>query len=209
MKKIEMAESLGTVTHTHTHTSNLNEIKNNMKKWKLIIIIIVEMILASSLSVYATYNYLASNVSYTKTDGTKINLETALNDLYSIKAEQNVDIYPYQKFVLTKDVNGYVFTLKIYDSSNNEIYQTEYPCNIWGEFSSTTRTYAYNNKKYILEAHGSSSVNNFIGVLKCEGYDLFNVLGYSSRDNGSWDTNTTTIMKQRLKFQNVVYYSKD
>lgn len=40
------------------------------------------MILTSCISIYATYNYFAKDVSYTKADGTEINVEEALNELY-------------------------------------------------------------------------------------------------------------------------------
>lgn len=52
------------------------------KNIKLIIEIIVGMVLISGVSVYAAYNYLASEVSYTKADGTKLNVQEALTELY-------------------------------------------------------------------------------------------------------------------------------
>ena len=53
------------------------------KKYKLILLIIVGIIIVSGISVYAT-TYLASNITY-KRQGTNVNtVSEALNDLYSI-----------------------------------------------------------------------------------------------------------------------------
>lgn len=68
------------------------------KHIKLIIGIIVGMILVSSLGVYAAYNYLASDVSYTKADGTKINVQDALTELYrNTTNNANNDLILYDK----------------------------------------------------------------------------------------------------------------
>lgn len=55
-------------------------IKNNIKT---IISIIVTAIIFTGFSVYATTTYLAKDVSYIKNDGTQINVEDALNELYN------------------------------------------------------------------------------------------------------------------------------
>ena len=52
-------------------------------KIKMIITILIIIILVSGLSVYATYNYLAKDIGYTKGDGTTISVEKALNELYN------------------------------------------------------------------------------------------------------------------------------
>lgn len=54
-------------------------IKNRIK---MIIIVIIGIIIVSSISVYATYNYLAGDICYIKSDGTEVNVESALNELY-------------------------------------------------------------------------------------------------------------------------------
>lgn len=56
------------------------------KNIKLIIGILIGILLVSGISVYATYKYFATDVSYTK-DGIKINVEKALNELYTNKKE--------------------------------------------------------------------------------------------------------------------------
>ena len=56
--------------------------KSLKKNIKFIIVIIVGMILVSSISVWATYNYLGSDVSYMKVNGTKLSVQDALDELY-------------------------------------------------------------------------------------------------------------------------------
>lgn len=56
-------------------------------KYKKILMIVIAMIIASSISVYATYNYFAGDIKYKKADGTEISVENALNDLYSQNKE--------------------------------------------------------------------------------------------------------------------------
>lgn len=53
-------------------------------KFKIILVIVISIIFASGLSVYATYNYLAKDIKYTKIDGTETNVESSLNELYSL-----------------------------------------------------------------------------------------------------------------------------
>lgn len=55
-------------------------------KLKIILVIVITAILFGGLGVYATYNYLASDVSYTR-DGTTMSVEDALNDLYKTKTK--------------------------------------------------------------------------------------------------------------------------
>ena len=43
---------------------------------------LIWMIIVGSISVYATYNYLAGDICYIKSDGTEVNVESALNELY-------------------------------------------------------------------------------------------------------------------------------
>ena len=53
-----------------------------IKNLKLVIAIMMIIILTACISVYATYQYLARDVSYTKLDGTEISVQEALNELY-------------------------------------------------------------------------------------------------------------------------------
>ena len=56
-----------------------NFLKKNLK---FIIILIVAIIITSMVSVYAAYSYLATDVSYTKPDGTGTSVKAALDELY-------------------------------------------------------------------------------------------------------------------------------
>jgi len=53
-------------------------------KIKITVILIITIIITSSITAYATYNYLAKDIKYTKADGTETNLENSLNELYSL-----------------------------------------------------------------------------------------------------------------------------
>lgn len=53
-------------------------------KIKIILILIITIIITSSITAYATYNYLAKDIKYTKADGTETDLENSLNELYSL-----------------------------------------------------------------------------------------------------------------------------
>lgn len=53
-------------------------------KIKITVILIITIIITSSITAYATYNYLAKDIKYTKADGTETDLENSLNELYSL-----------------------------------------------------------------------------------------------------------------------------
>ena len=61
------------------------------KNVKTIIAFITGAVLIGGISTYAAYNYYASQVSYTKKDGTEVSVEKALNELYSNKQETSGD----------------------------------------------------------------------------------------------------------------------
>lgn len=70
----------------------MKKLKNFFKKnLKVIIIFIVSMIITSMVSVYAAYNYLSTDVSYTKADGTTVSVADALNELYKSKTSISTD----------------------------------------------------------------------------------------------------------------------
>lgn len=66
----------------------MNFLKKNSK---LMIGIILGMILAGSISAYATYTYFANEVIYKKSDETQISVADALNELYINKKETSDD----------------------------------------------------------------------------------------------------------------------
>ena len=52
------------------------------KNIKIILIFVVTTLIVSMVSVYATYSYLAQDVSYTKSDGTEVSVKDALDELH-------------------------------------------------------------------------------------------------------------------------------
>ena len=70
-------------THTHTHTGSLaDKTKSNKIKTVLIIfIIILALVLCFNVGVYAAYALAATEVSYTKKDGTTVSVKDALDEL--------------------------------------------------------------------------------------------------------------------------------
>ena len=73
----------------------MKRLKNFFKKnLKVIIIFIVSMIITSMVSVYAAYNYLSTDVSYTKADGTTVSVADALNELYKNKSSSGSSSMP-------------------------------------------------------------------------------------------------------------------
>ena len=74
---------LYTHTHTHTHTGSLEDkTKSNKIKIVLIIfIVILALVLCFNVGVYAAYALAATEVSYTKKDGTTVSVKDALDEL--------------------------------------------------------------------------------------------------------------------------------
>ena len=74
---------LYTHTHTHTHTGSLaDKTKSNKIKIVLIIfIVILALVLCFNVGVYAAYALAATEVSYTKSDGTTVSVKDALDEL--------------------------------------------------------------------------------------------------------------------------------
>ena len=60
------------------------------KHIKIILIFVVSMLIVSMVSVYATYSYLAQDVSYTKSDGTEVSVKDALDELYKTTEGNNI-----------------------------------------------------------------------------------------------------------------------
>ena len=74
---------LYTHTHTHTHTGSLaDKTKSNKIKIVLIIfIVILALVLCFNIGVYAAYALAATEVSYTKKDGTTVSVKLALDEI--------------------------------------------------------------------------------------------------------------------------------
>lgn len=79
--------------------------KIGKKTLNIIFIICITVILASGISVYATYNYLAKDVSYVKSNGEELSVEEALNELYS-KNKGEIDYYTFCSDVINTSSGG-------------------------------------------------------------------------------------------------------
>ena len=79
MKEKESLEAV----YTHTHTGSLaDKTKSNKIKIVLIIfIVILALVLCFNVGVYAAYALAATEVSYTKSDGTTVSVKDALDEL--------------------------------------------------------------------------------------------------------------------------------
>ncbi|MBP3256007.1 MAG: hypothetical protein J6M60_05920 [Clostridia bacterium] len=95
-------------------------IKNNLK---LIFAVVITGIIACSASVYAAASILSKDVSYTKKDGTEINVKTALDELYSTRQVESYDMldkstitgsgYNFKKVSLKKDTQEKMLYIKV------------------------------------------------------------------------------------------------
>ena len=95
--------------------------KKNKKIILLIVGIILIVILSTSIATFATYNYMASEISYTKGDDT-ITVDNALNDLYTIKTTNASNIATLQSEMST--VNEKITNLENTDSTLQSQIQT-------------------------------------------------------------------------------------
>ena len=83
-----------------------------MRKYKTLITILLIILFTNCISVYATYTYFAKDISYTKKDGSTINVESALNELYLKKDKEIASIQPLQYPILTiAGMKNYVILL--------------------------------------------------------------------------------------------------
>lgn len=113
---------------------------------KIILIIILSIIIASGVSVYATYNYLAKDIKYIKTDGTQISVEDALNELYN--SNNKLSNFKYE--IGTNNSSSGTETIIIEHDNDNAILTTgqedlEYSINSTSNFTSVTASGANNN----------------------------------------------------------------
>ena len=65
---------------------------------KIFLITLAIIVVLSGIGVFAVYNYVASDIKYTKKDGTEISVSTALDDLYS---KQNTNEFEGKEYITT------------------------------------------------------------------------------------------------------------
>lgn len=127
-------------------------------KFKVILAILISIIFASGLSIYATYNYLASDVSYTR-DGETISVETALNELYERKSINDIpDTYTIRAASFAGVYN--------YNSSPIEVINLDL---------SLFKIIGYTKVKYMIGVSGKS---NYKLTLKIDGNTYDSVTSY-------------------------------
>lgn len=110
-------------------------------KLKIILSMVIIVVLVGGLSVYATYNYLATNVSYTKSNGETISVEDALNELYNKNKSESVMGY----ISVSSDANRGYFRPYERDSGGIEGYG---PSNTAGWYTVDNQVNAYSSYNY-------------------------------------------------------------
>ena len=216
MKNI-MNESLATV---HKHS---NEIKNNeknllRKNLKLIIIIAAAVILCSSLSVFA-YSYFAKDIGYTKMDGSKVNVEEALNSLYNMKGGGASNVI--NNFSPKVDVTG-LYLVTTCDATTNDNSQIKgYIYIINGEVAgiSTDNKYTYTNLKasteykisvVAIDNNGNTKMSDTINAKTAEGLYLYKDGNKYEDITGGWQlTKDYNSYSDITSYNYLLMYSKE
>lgn len=142
--------------------------KNNLK---LILVILIICVLISGLSVYATYSYLAKDVSYTKKDGTTINVGDALNELYN----RNTGDVGYIEKIWSSSDQSVNYTYTVQEEGTYLIGIMN--CN--GELISGTIT--TNAQESIVKKIDCGDRWTSIKVVNANVGDNINVIGYNGR----------------------------
>ena len=146
-----------------------------MRKYKTLIIILLIILFTNCISVYATYTYFAKDISYTKKDGSTINVESALNELYLKKDKEIASIQPLQYPILT--IAGMKNVQVLYkDGTISYDLNLDYDCTA----SDALDKVAYdNNPTTSYKATSSKKVFKF-----GENVDIYNVCLKTSYTNG-------------------------
>ncbi len=111
-------------------------------KVKLIVCIII-MILISGVSVYATYNYLAKDINYVKSNGENISVQDALDELYNKKRDLETSVMGY--ISVNSDLNGGWYRPYQRDSGDFEGYG---PSDTSGWYANDGLVNAYSSYNY-------------------------------------------------------------
>ena len=134
-----------------------------MKKFKKIVIAIIVLILCFSAGAYAAYTFQAGDVKYRKADGTVVSVESALNELYSVKKDYSAGdtvTFGGEKFYVLEDsyatetkveiiarscLNNKDFKTQVADSATFAYYGCSFsPSNYW----SSETSYPFNLNTY-------------------------------------------------------------
>ena len=132
---------------------------------KLIVGIIIGGVIVSGITAYATYNYYASQVSYTNKDGTEVSVETALNELYNkndllwVNSNSSVE---FANKKLNIDLSKYSAIIILWNQNTNG-YATGYSYIEVGK-NGRLRIYAYDGDYYVERSINVLSDGIEIGV---------------------------------------------
>ncbi len=119
------------------------------KKFKIILILLLNSIIVGVCSVYATYNYMAKDINYTLSNGNTISVEDALNELYKKDTDLiwknentgssfepqtiNADLSKYTEIIILgyysnqyKSICGYTYVSKNTSTSLDVVYAYNY-----------------------------------------------------------------------------------
>ena len=101
-----------------------------MKNLKKIIILLIILILCFGVGAYAAYTFTAGEIKYTKSDGTVVSVESALNELYSVKKDYSAGdtvTFGGEKFYVLEDSYATETKVEIIARSclNNTDYKTQ------------------------------------------------------------------------------------
>ena len=135
------------------------------KNIRWIILVIILMIIASGVSVYATSTYLASQVNYTKKDGTTITVSDALNDLYN---KESVGLYEEILFMIpSQNGSGYDLTglsyegnIYYYDIAPEGTNTKGLKCIGWLQAEADSSTYYAKEDGYYMTKSGYGATAN-------------------------------------------------
>lgn len=150
-------------------------LKNNLK---VIIVFIICVILASSIggtTAFASYNYFANQVSYITPSGQKLNVESALNELYSKK--NNIDV-PYIENIWSSSALSVDYT---YTVAKDGIYLVSISGSNKNNSIGNITTNAQekvNNK--IINTYGVGSTYSVLKVINAKANDTIKIEGYTT-----------------------------
>lgn len=160
-------------------------LKENLK-W--IIIIIICCTLCSGLTVYGAYNYFSDKVIYTKQDGTKTDVKTALDELYNKNNE--TDFFSYipkmEKVWSSGRVSSVNYSYTFEESGTYLIVS----------LTSGPNSLSVSSKDVILEISPNSA--EIIKIVNAEKGDTVNI---SSRNGGGCAINAFIVKFENIKLK--------
>lgn len=136
----------------NTQKNNNFKIKQFFKEnLKVILAIIITTILVGGTTAFATYNYFAKDIEYEKSDGTKISVESALNELYKKEKLENVTL----SYALRRYTDGAQSSAQIYVKNFKKVIFSNEGGSTYGH---RTLRIIYNNNVYSIKQFDSITI---------------------------------------------------